>query len=131
MYDQTIVISGEPASKANSRKLVTIKGRPAFIRSDKARSYADGFIKQCADQVSQPPTQDDVRVDMMIYYASRRPDLDESIILDAMQGLIYLNDRQVKQKMIYWGLDKARPRAVIRVRSCSLDDVPRYLTAPD
>ena len=41
---------------------------------------------------------------MLIYYSSRRPDLDESLILDLMQGVIYKNDRQVKQKNIYWGL---------------------------
>ena len=27
-----------------------------------------------------------------------------------MQGKIYVNDRQVKQKHIYWGLDRERPR---------------------
>jgi len=58
----------------------------------------------------------DLSVSITIYYASRRPDLDESVILDAMQDLIYLNDRQVKEKHIYWGLDKENPRAEIQVR---------------
>ena len=57
----------------------------------------------------------DVSVTITIYYASRRPDLDESVILDAMQGLVYLNDRQVKEKHIFWGLDKTNPRAEIIV----------------
>lgn len=130
MYDQTIIIRGEPASKANSRRLVTIKGRPAFIRSSKAIDYAKSFAIQCASQLTQPPTQDDVRVDMLIYYASRRPDLDESIILDAMQGLVYQNDRQVKQRMTYWGLSKHDPRAIIRIRTCDVYDIPDYLYAP-
>ena len=127
MYDQTIVIRGEPASKANSRRLVTIKGRPAFIRSSKAISYANAFAAQCKEQLTTAPTQDDVRVDLLIYYASRRPDLDESIILDAMQGLVYINDRQVKQRGVYWALDCDDPRAVIRIRSCDLSDIPEYL----
>ena len=42
-------------------------------------------------------------------------DLDESLILDAMEGFIYKNDRQVKEKHIYWGLDKDNPRAEIEV----------------
>jgi len=57
----------------------------------------------------------DVRVTMHIYYASRRPDLDESLILDLLQGVAYMNDRQVKEKHIYWGLDKERPRSEITV----------------
>jgi Holliday junction resolvase RusA-like endonuclease len=47
---------------------------------------------------------------MRIFYASRRPDLDESLILDLLQDVAYVNDRQVKEKHIYWGLDKDNPR---------------------
>jgi Holliday junction resolvase RusA-like endonuclease len=55
-------------------------------------------------------------VTMKIYYHSRRPDLDESLILDLMQGIVYENDRQVKEKHITWGLDKEAPRAEICVK---------------
>jgi len=58
----------------------------------------------------------DVYVEITIWYASRRPDLDESVILDAMQGLIYENDRQVKEKHVFHRLDKDNPRAQITVR---------------
>ena len=47
---------------------------------------------------------------MHIYYASRRPDLDESLILDLLQGLVYVNDRQVKERHTYWHLDPKSPR---------------------
>lgn len=109
------IIHGEPASKANSRKLVTIKGRPAFIKSDKARKYVKRFEEQCP-QMGESMFLDDVEVEMTVFYASRRPDLDESVILDCMQGFIYKNDRQVKRKIITWGLDKENPRSEITVR---------------
>lgn len=125
-FDCTFVIFGEPASKANSRKLVTLGGRPAFIKSQKARDYVTEFQRQCRNQV-KVMTDRDVRVELMIHYASRRPDLDESVILDAMQGIVYVNDRQVKQRMAYWGLDKDMPRAVIRVVECDINDVPSHL----
>ena len=108
---QTFVVYGEPASKANSRKMVTIKGVPRFIKSQKALSYAEGFKRQCRGS----PMEGDVKVSMTIYYASRRPDLDESLILDLLQGIAYHNDRQVKEKHIIWGLDKENPRTEIRV----------------
>ena len=41
------LIYGEPASKANSRKMVLIGGKPRFIKSKKAREYVEGFQKQC------------------------------------------------------------------------------------
>lgn len=127
-FDCTFVIFGEPASKANSRKLVTLGGRPAFIKSQKARDYVTEFQRQCRNQI-RVMTDRDVRVELMIHYASRRPDLDESVILDAMQGIVYVNDRQVKQRMAYWGLDKDMPRAVIRVVECDINDVPSHLVS--
>ena len=123
--EHTFQILGEPASKANSRKIVMIRGRPASIKSDKARKYAAEFIRQC--QKIDEPFEEDVKVEMLIFYASRRPDLDESLILDLMQGVIYINDRQVKQKNIYWGIDRERPRTIIRVSSLESGDIPSYL----
>ena len=108
---QTFVVYGEPASKANSRKMVTIGGMPRLIKSRKALSYSEAFKLQCKGS----PVEGDVKVSMTIYYASRRPDLDESLILDLLQGVAYLNDRQVKEKHIIWGLDKENPRTEIRV----------------
>ena len=125
MREHILQIFGEPASKANSRKIVLIKGRPASIKSDKARKYAAEFIKQC--QPMENMFEEDVKVEMLIHYASRRPDLDESLILDLMQGVIYKNDRQVKQKNIYWGLDRENPRTIIRVSALESGDIPSYL----
>ena len=117
----SFVINGEPASKANSRRMVLIKGKPRLIKSKKALDYCKAFAEQC-------PTLDkliegDVSVYITIYYASRRPDLDESVILDEMQGKIYLNDRQVKHKHIYWGLDRDNPRSHIRVKAVESGDI--------
>ncbi len=109
----SFTIKGEPASKANSRRLVLIRGRAAIIKSAKALSYLQVFQLQCPRLSS--PIEDDVSVWIRIWYASRRPDLDDSVILDAMQGMIYVNDRQVKERHVYWDLDRDNPRADIVV----------------
>jgi len=116
------IIEGEPASKGNSRKIVTFGKRPALIKSDKARNYERIFALQCPQLENLIET--DVKVELIIHYASRRPDLDESVILDCMQGKIYVNDRQVKQKHIYWGLDRERPRTHVRVSPMEICDLP-------
>jgi len=102
-------VKGEPASKANSRRFVQIKGRPYFIKSKKALDYVKTFEAQ-AEKLEEL-IECDVAAHITIHYKSRRPDLDESVILDCMQGFIYANDRQVKSKIIRWGLDKTNPRA--------------------
>ena len=118
----SFVILGEPASKSNSRKIVNFGKRMALIKSQKARNYEKIFADQCP--VLKNLIETDVKVELIIYYASRRPDLDESVILDCMQGKIYVNDRQVKQKHIYWGLDKERPRTHVRVSPLETCDLP-------
>ena len=126
LFNTIFTIEGEPASKANQRNLVLIKGRMVPIKSKKALDYVKEFQKQIPK--IDPLTEDYVKVEMMIYYASRRPDLDESLILDCMQNYVYYNDRQVKEKHIYWGLDKERPRTIIRVSEYRKEDTPDYLT---
>ena len=107
------IIFGEPASKANSRRVVRFGGVSRLIKSQKALNYSDAFRQQC--QPLATLMTGDLRVTLHIYYASRRPDLDESLILDLMQGLIYENDRQVKERHAYWGLDPENPRAEILI----------------
>ena len=110
-------ILGEPASKSNSRRMIRIGGMPRLIKSVKALSYSELFKHQMKDLelTKKNMIQGDVVVHIMIWYASRRPDLDESLILDLLQGFAYENDRQVKEKHIYWGLDRKNPRCAIRI----------------
>ena len=125
-FDIKFEILGEPASKANQRKLVKIHNRIVPIKSKKALSNVNGFKKQCPQL--DPIIGCDVAIDIMIYYASRRPDLDESLILDCLQGLVYKNDRQVKKKTIYWGLDKDNPRAIIRLTPFDSHGIPSSIS---
>jgi Holliday junction resolvase RusA-like endonuclease len=119
-------IFGEPASKANSRRVVRIAGMSRLIKSKKALSYADFFKQQC--KPCSPLLTSDLRVTLHIYYASRRPDLDESLILDLLQGVVYTNDRQVKEKHIYWHLDPESPRTELLIEP--IDEVAPKKKAP-
>ena len=120
-------IQGEPCSKANSRRLVSFGGKPRVIKSEKALSYSEAFLTQLAFLRPRKQLTGDLCVVIKIWYASRRPDLDESLILDLLQDRkdkktktvipgVYKNDRQVKEKHIFWmGVDKHNPRCEITV----------------
>jgi Holliday junction resolvase RusA-like endonuclease len=102
------IIYGEPASKANSRRVVRIGGISRLIKSKKALTYSDVFRQQCKPLATM--MSGDLKITLHIWYASRRPDLDESLILDLLQGVVYANDRQVKERHCYWHLDPDNPR---------------------
>ena len=88
-------------------------GVSRLIKSEKALSYSEMFKRQCLPLAIL--MDGDLCVTMHIYYASRRPDLDDSLILDLMQGLVYKNDRQVKERHLYWHLDKENPHSEILI----------------
>ena len=125
-------ILGEPASKANSRQLVTFgRGeakRPAIIKSKKALDYERDALLQVPAR-ARAMLAGPVRITLRIFYASERPDLDESVVLDVLQARykragaervlvqrgVYANDRQVREKHVYHAIDRANPRAEIEV----------------
>lgn len=70
-----------------------------------------------------------VCVRLKMFYSTRRPDMDESIVLDALQAKftgkgknrvctrqgVYLNDRQVWVRHVYRGQDADNPRVEVWV----------------
>ena len=114
-----LVILGEPASKANSRQIVMFGKRPAVIKSKKAREYVKAALPQVLVQCRRVGWRcigvGPLRMTLRIFYASERPDLDESLVLDLLQQVVYGNDRQVREKHVYHAIDRTNPRAEIRV----------------
>lgn len=146
MKEISFAIRGQAFSKANSRQLTRIANSPRIIKSKPALAYAKSFRQQmpaACDRLTLP-----VIAHIAVWYGSRRPDLDESLILDLLQynpkvfkdekGVI-VNDRQVREKHVYWGLDPDDPRMEIRLVECQeLDppkakkvDPPNWLIRPD
>lgn len=118
------------ASKANSRMLVPVAGtgRMKSIKSAAARAFVRDCKLQCPKRADLPFTVP-VRVSLRMYYPSDRADLDESALLDALQSYstligrkrvihwpgIWLNDRLVREKHVYHGVDAANPRIEVHV----------------
>lgn len=129
-------IIGEPCSKANSRQIVTIGDRPSVIKSKKALAFERDALLQIPHS-ARLQLEGPVRVTLRIWYASERPDLDESIVLDVLQDRygkrpkmlehqatlprpliqkgVYRNDRQVREKHVYHRIDRKNPRAEVVV----------------
>jgi Holliday junction resolvase RusA-like endonuclease len=151
-------ILGEPASKANSREIVTrrfrdkqsgkLKSRPMSIKSDKARDYERDALAQIPPKARVQLTGP-VRVILKIFYASERPDLDESVVLDVLQDRyrrvetahtrvrtlvhrgVYLNDRQVKQKFVFHGIDRVNPRTEVTIEPLQAQQIALALDDPE
>lgn len=125
------VIPGEPAAKGNSREIVQFGDRAALRKGDKALAF-EALAGRHVPKLEEP-YEDYVAVYLRIFYASYRPDVDGSLVYDALQtrrvkvgtGFILeprliANDRQVRQKIEDGFVDKARPRVEVFVYKVSL-----------
>lgn len=111
--DLHFVVEGQAASKSNTRRKFRNQktGLDFFAKSERAEVFKDVFLGQCPK--FYPLLDGDLFAYLRLYYASRRPDLDETLLLDLMQGCVYNNDRQVKGRLTLWGLAPGRPRVEV------------------
>lgn len=108
------VIPGELASKSNSRQLVTIKGKPRFIKSAKARGWTDFAVVFLKRLRPAAPFDRPLILTAIIRYADYRSDLTDELLCDALQKAdIIKNDRLIHEKHIYHAIDKLKPRTEV------------------
>lgn len=119
MDDINITIMGETCSKSNSRRLVNRGGKPMFIKSQKALDYEANALVQLKlhkNRYKWQTIEGPCVLEAEIYYASRRPDLDVSLLQDVLEkGGVYKNDRQIVELHLFKHLDKNNPRSVVTV----------------
>lgn len=109
------VIRGNLASKSNSRQFVRIGGRPRLIKSEAARSFEQLAYLQIPAWAKQGWTEP-IKLSARVYYDSRRPDLDISLLQDILERAgVYKNDRQIVELHLYKGLDQKDPRVEVEV----------------
>jgi Holliday junction resolvase RusA-like endonuclease len=92
--------------------------RHGFKKSDEARVYQEqiAFRAKVAMR-SMPPFTGRCRVVLTLFYPDDRSDIDGSIKLnlDALQGVVYRNDRQIRRLVVDKDIDKDRPRIEFEV----------------
>lgn len=110
------VIVGKVVSKANSRRR-TRSG--LYIKSADGLAFERLALQQIPGNLQ--PITGDVLLLATIYYPSLRQDLDESLVMDVLQQRkdkagrvyfngVYVNDRQIKAKLILHAIDRENPR---------------------
>lgn len=125
-------ILGQAVSKSNRSQIVRLGDRVSIGKSQEAKVYIRDSLRQIPGWARQR-LEGPVRVTVRMFYASERPDLDESQLLDILQDQwrkarpekgaprqllqagVYRDDRQVREKHVYWGIDRANPRAEVLI----------------
>jgi hypothetical protein len=109
----SFTILGQPYSKSNSRRIIFSKGKVRSIKSRKALDYVEAARAQIPKL--EKLMEGELSMTLHIYYSNERPDMDETLILDILQGYLYENDRQVRERHCYHYIDKTNPRSEITI----------------
>lgn len=121
-------IRGQAASKSNRRRLVLMGGKIRPIKSVEALAFERAAQLQIP-KAARIGFAGEVALTLTMYYANQQSDLDESVVLDALQDQfarvggkrivtaigVIRNDRQVREKHVYHFIDKANPRVEVEI----------------
>lgn len=106
------VILGQPPSKSNSYKVITLYGHGSIGKSSALKKYEESFFLQCG-QYRDKEIAGFFELYLDVYFQSNRPDLDNSlkIVLDCLQQCKAItNDRQCVKIVAQKFIDKNNPR---------------------
>ena len=104
-------ILGQPPSKSNCYRVITIKGHGSLGKTPALKKYEESFFMQCSLLGADINTRFELVV--YVYYASDRPDLDNTlkVILDCLQKCKAIrNDRLCAKIVAQKLIDKINPR---------------------
>lgn len=106
-----------PYPPSLNRLYRTVRGRP--ILSREAREYraaVQGILAGMAYKASSGP----VALSVVLFRPRRAGDADNALkaLLDALNGLLWVDDSQIEELHLWRRDDKARPRVELVVREC-------------
>jgi len=113
-------ILGECVSMKNRRRIVKVRGKTRSVKSDKALAFWE--VAKLQLRPARPLVEGPVRMWIRIFYVNPLSDLDESIVLDVLQGVVYVNDRQVFEVHKYKRFSKDNPRVEIELEELRAEE---------
>jgi crossover junction endodeoxyribonuclease RusA len=113
----TLILPLPPSVNSYWRSVPATRNRRARVLiSENGRRFKDACriagYAQC-----RKPLEGEVSVAGVVYFRDRRRDLDNTLkpLLDALQGIVYANDRQIARIELVRAYDQKRPRVELTV----------------
>lgn len=106
------VIYGQPPSKSNLYRIVTINGHGSLAKTSALKEYEKKFYLQCGAYRDRN-ISGFFKLEVDVYFQSNQPDLDNSLkcLLDCLQTVRAIkNDRQCTEIQARKFIDKNNPR---------------------
>ena len=110
----TIVLSGKPISTQHAYKQ---HGKIRFMTNE-AKALKEQYQWEAKSQWKGKPLIEDLKVKVSLYFGDKRVrDWDNwhKITMDALTGIVWVDDSQIKEAVVIMHYDKEKPRIEINV----------------
>lgn len=108
-----ITLTGEPKSNQHIYKTVCRGTFGTMYMSAEGKAIKEDYGWQAKSQWSGPPTTKPLRVKSTLYFKIKRNhDIDNynKLVLDALSGIVWVDDGQIEELSITKKYDKIKPR---------------------
>lgn len=105
------IIHGQPPSKSNAYRVITVRGHGSLAKTTATKKYEESFFMQCSLRNANIDKR--FKLTMDVYFSSDRPDIDNSckVVLDCLQTINAIkNDRLCSDLHVRKLIDKENPR---------------------
>lgn len=116
MKHERQTILGQPPSKSNQYRIITMRGHGSLAKTQGMKQYEESFFLQCGLRGRGIAKRFALRVD--VYFRSDLPDLDNSlkVVLDCLQACGAIkNDRLCAEITARKLVDKQNPRVEFEI----------------
>lgn len=115
------VIPGPPVATGRPRAFVSKSGHASTYMPDASRKYQETcrvHAMAAAMKARWKPVSAPCAIELKVYRRERRGDIEniQKGVQDAMNRVVYVDDRQVVEAHVWLHLDRERPRVEVTVR---------------
>lgn len=94
--------------------------------SNMARERKKEYVAQAQEQWKQEVLDCELKVEIWIYFGDKRKrdwDNYHKLSMDALTGIVFLDDSQIRQAKVYLRYDKENPRTEIYIYKLNEDEL--------
>lgn len=116
MKNIKITLLGKALSTQHAYGLRVVGKFPIKYMTKDAKYLKESYVKQASEQYSGPILEEDIEMDVSLYFPDRRRrDVDNyhKLSLDSLEEIVYKNDVQIVKMTIEKFIDKKNPRIEI------------------
>lgn len=115
---KTIILLGEPRSTGGIYKVTTWGGIPRTYMTDFGKNLKQSYFIQALNQWKQKTLVGEVKINIRLYFGNKRKndwDNFHKLSMDALTGVVWVDDSQIMEAHVYKSYDKQNPRIEIDI----------------